>query len=216
MRSTRHRFLPWCACAMVFHVLIKQNRTTWFWTLANGGSKTDVGDWSRNCTAHLPKGTDSPRSTGPHLCKEAGHPTAVAGGHPGLPSCPTGGGGWPDKCHWPLHHKDSLGGYFGQVNWLPRGQIILGKCLLVVTPFLPSWSSLGIWIQGSNLHISRISAGMVVGDNSSSTIAYGGFFRFQSFTLDLSTKFPWNLKKWPRGADAQSESLGGWTKTEIK
>ena len=212
MRSTRHRFLLWHACALVLHVLNKQNRTTWFWTLANGSSKMDVGDWPGNCPTHPSKGANSLRPSGPHLCKEAGHVASAAGGHPGLPSCTTGGGRWPEKCRWSLCHKDTLGGYFGQVNWLPRGQIILGKCLLVVTPFLPSWSSLGIWIRGSNLRDLRTSAGLAVGNNSSSTIAYGGFFRFQSFPLDLSTKFPWNLKEWVWGADGQSKSLGGWTK----
>ena len=85
----------------------------------------------------------------------------------------------PPACPW----YGSVRWVFGQVNSLPRGQIILGKCLLVIDPLLPFWSSLGFGNNGSKLHSSWASGGLVVGDNSSSTITYGGFFRFQSFFL---------------------------------
>ena len=63
--------------------------------------------------------------------------------------------------------------------------MISGRCLLVVAPFLTIQASLGIWREGSKLHSLVKPGGMVVGDNSSSTIAYGGFFRFQSFSLQI-------------------------------
>ena len=77
---------------------------------------------------------------------------------------------------------------FGQVNWPPQGQIISGKCFLVIDPLLPFWSSLGFGNNGSKLHSSWASGGLVVDDNSSSTNAYGGFFRFHSSILDLLSR----------------------------
>ena len=79
----------------VLHVLNKQNRTTWFWTIANGGGKANLGNRSRNCIANLPQKRDTLEFAGPSLDRKVGYPTAVAGSHPGLPCHSTGSGGWP-------------------------------------------------------------------------------------------------------------------------
>ena len=152
MRSTRHQFLSWCACVFVcfLHVLNKQNRTTWFWTIANGSGKANLGNRSRNCTANSPQRTDTSGFAGPHLGRKAGYPTAVAGSHPGSPLYRQ----WwmAVGMLWASPSPEFIRWVFGQVNWPPLGQIISGKCLLVVTPFLPLQSSLGIGNNGSKLH----------------------------------------------------------------
>ena len=63
--------------------------------LANGGSKANLGNRSRNCTANSLQRTDTSGFAGPCLDRKVGYPTAVAGSHPGLPSHPAGGGGQP-------------------------------------------------------------------------------------------------------------------------
>ena len=75
------------------------------------------------------------QSSRPRHCKEAGSVAAAAGGHPGLPSGPTGDDRRPEKCHWSLHHKDMLGGYFGSGKLAaPRpnniGEVFVGCCPL--------------------------------------------------------------------------------------
>ena len=112
-----------------------------------------------------------------HLCKEVGSVTAVAGSHPGSPSHPTGSDRWPEKHCGSLRHKDKLGGYFGQVNWLPQGQSV---CWLS-PPSCPPGVHWGFWKKVLNCIVCELQVvwlWVIIQDQQSLMVASSDFSHF--------------------------------------
>ena len=156
IRSTRHRFLSYRACALVLHMLNQQNRTTWFWTFANGSCMSNIWDRPGDPSINMDKRASSAGFTGSSLGQEVSNPAAVAGGHTGLPGCPAGHCRWLKKCSWPLHHQNTIGGFFwsGKLAALRPNNIreVFVGCRPLTT-LLDFKEDLG---EGSKLHSSWI------------------------------------------------------------